>query len=286
MRRPAFFLPALAILALAQSRPDVAGLPLKPKSTRFAVIGDTGTGRSPQYEVGQRMAQSRSRFPFEFVIMLGDNLYGSKSAADFRRKFEEPYRELLAGGVKFYASLGNHDTPDERFYKPFNMGGKRYYSFKNGGVEFFALDSTYMDPRQLDWVRTSLRGSSAAWKICFFHHPMYSDGRFHGSDTDLRTRLEPLFMEYGVDVVFSGHDHVYQRLKPQNGIYYFVAGSGGQLRANGLTRVERTEKGFDKDQCFLLVEIAGDELYLQAVSRTGQVVDSATLRKSGRRPGS
>jgi predicted phosphodiesterase len=286
MRRPVHLLLPLAAVALAQAPRAEIDLPLKPKSTRFAVIGDTGSGHSSQYEVGKRMAASRERFPFEFVIMLGDNLYGGKTAADFRRKFEEPYKALLDAGVKFYASLGNHDSPDERFYKPFNMDGKRYYSFRNGAVEFFALDSTYMDPQQLDWVRASLKGSRAAWKICFFHHPLYSDGRFHGSDTDLRRRLEPLFMEYGVDAVFSGHDHVYQRLKPQNGIYYFVAGSGGRLRAHGLARTERTEKGFDTDHCFLLVEIAGDALYLRAVSRTGQVVDSAMLRKNARRPSS
>src|SRR5882724_8554533 len=146
-------------------------LPLKQKSVRFAVIGDSGTGDKHQFDVGRQMADCRLKFPFDLVLMLGDNLYGDENPIDFQRKFEEPYKPLLDAGVKFYASLGNHDNPNERFYKPFNMGEKRYYNFKNSGVEFFALDSTYMDPQQLDWLAKSLSGSSSEWKICYFHHP-------------------------------------------------------------------------------------------------------------------
>src|SRR5580704_14281718 len=100
-------------------------LPLKDKSVRFAVIGDGGTGEKPQFEVARQMVEFRRTFPFDFVLMLGDNIYGSKSAGDFRKKFEEPYQQLLDAGVKFYASLGNHDETNERMYKPFNMNGKK-----------------------------------------------------------------------------------------------------------------------------------------------------------------
>src|SRR3954462_15979561 len=120
-------------------------LPVKDKSVRFALIGDSGTGEKRQFEVGLLMAVCRQKFPFDFVLMLGDNIYGGQTPADFQQKFEAPYKALLEGGVKFYAALGNHDNPNERYYKPFNMGEKRYYNFKSGSVEFFALDSTYMD---------------------------------------------------------------------------------------------------------------------------------------------
>jgi len=140
-------------------------LPLKEKSVRFALIGDSGTGERRQFEVGRQMADYRQKFHFDFVLMLGDNIYGPEAPVDFQRKFEEPYKPLLDGGVKFYASLGNHDDPNERFYKPFNMGEKRYYNFKNGNAEFFVLDSTYMDPQQLDWLAKSLSGSSSEWKM-------------------------------------------------------------------------------------------------------------------------
>lgn len=259
-------------------------LPLKPKSVRFAVIGDSGTGRREQYQLADEMMKYHDPVGFDFVIMLGDNIYGGKSPADFRTKFEEPYAKLLNAGVKFYASLGNHDDSNERMYKLFNMDGKRYYNFKRGNAVFFALDSNYMDPQQLDWLDQQLKGSSVTWKICYFHHPLYSDGRFHGPDVDLRRRLEPIFVRDGVQVVFSGHEHIYERLRPQNGINYFVLGSSGELRSHNLKPSQETAKGFDTDRTFEVVEIAGDELYFQTVSRTGKTVDSGVLEAEKRAP--
>jgi len=108
---------------------------------------------------------------------------------------------------------------------------------------------------------------------------LYSDGKFHGPDPDLRARIEPLFEKYGVNVVFSGHEHVYERIKPQHGIYYFVVGNSGALCARNLKPSAAMIKGFDTDRAFMLVEVAGDELYFQTISRTGKTVDSDTLIK-------
>jgi len=252
-------------------------LPDQQKSVRMAVIGDSGTGGIEQFQVGQQMESCRARTGFDFVLMLGDNIYGGKSQEDFQRKFEAPYKPLLDAGVKFYASLGNHDDPNEKLYKPFNMGGQRYYSFKKANATFFALDSNYMDSAQLEWLERELSTTSTPWKICFMHHPLYSDGRYHGPDLDLRTHLEPLFEKYGVNVVFSGHEHVYERIKPQRGTYYFVLGNSGELRYHNLKSSSMMAAGFDTDRDFMIVEIAGDKLYFQTVSRTGQVVDAGEL---------
>lgn len=174
--------------------------------------------------------------------MLGDNIYGGKSPADYKRKFEDVYENLLHNNVKFYASLGNHHDTNERFYKPFNMSGQRYYTIKKDNTEFFALDSTYMDPGQLEWLQKQLAESGADWKICFFHHPLYSDARYHGPDNDLRAKLEPIFQKFGVRVVLSGHEHVYERIKPQSNIWYFVMGNAGQLRAHDSDKRRRWRK--------------------------------------------
>jgi DNA repair exonuclease SbcCD nuclease subunit len=255
-------------------------LPLQDKSLRFAVIGDSGTGLGPQYDVAKLMAQYHQKFPFDFVIMLGDNIYGGHSASDLKKKFEDPYQPLLQAGVKFYASLGNHDDPaTEMSYKPFNMNGKRYYDFRSGNAHFFALDSDYMDPDQLTWLQQNLSADDSSWKLVFFHHPLYDDAKFHGADPDLRSELEPIFIKTGVNVVLSGHEHVYERIKPQHGIYYFVLGNSGQLRAHNLNPSDQMAKGFDTDRDFMLVEIAGDQLYFQTISRTGETVDSDVLKK-------
>jgi 3',5'-cyclic AMP phosphodiesterase CpdA len=255
-------------------------LPLLPKSVRFAVIGDSGTGDRNQYEVAQHLERYREAVGFDFVIMLGDNIYGGHQPKDFASKFEMPYKPLLDAGVKFYASLGNHDDPNqERLYKPFNMGGERYHEFNKGGVSFFALDSTYMDPKQLQWLRDNLQKSNTKWKICYFHHPLFNVGRAHGPDQDLRSQLTPIFQEYDVNVVFSGHEHVYERVKPQGNTYYFVEGSSGKLMRHDLPRSDQIQVAYDSDRGFMLVEIAGDELYFQAINQEGKTIDSGTLQR-------
>jgi 3',5'-cyclic AMP phosphodiesterase CpdA len=259
--------------------------PLTQGSVRFAVIGDMGTGDAPQYQTAQKMIDSRVAFPYDFVIMLGDNIYGGSKSKDFVQKFQVPYKPLLDAGVPFYACLGNHDNPNERLYKPFNMNGESYYTYKKGNVRFFVLDSNYMDPKQLAWLESQLKSSPASdWKICYFHHPLYSSGRFHGPATDVRQVLEPLLIKYGVNIVFSGHEHVYERVHPQHGIYYFTEGSSGELRPNNLNKTAVTDKGFDTDRTFMLVEIAGANMYFQTLSRTGALVDSGIIPKQPAAP--
>jgi len=253
-------------------------LPNKKDSLHFAVIGDSGTGGSAQYAVARQMVAYRARFPYSVVLMLGDNLYGGESPRDYKLKFEDPYKDLLSGGVKFYATLGNHDDPKQRFYQAFNMNGQRYYTFKpHDRVRFFALDSNYMDPEQLAWLERELKGSDSPWKICFFHHPLYSSGKRHGSDEELRTYLEPLFLKYGVSAVFAGHEHFYERLKPQKGLYYFISGGAAKLRRGNIARSNLTDKGFDQDYHFMLIEIDGDILHFQTIARSGATVDSGII---------
>lgn len=152
-------------------------LPVKDGSVRFAVIGDTGSGSARQREVSNMMVQYRALFPFEFVLMMGDNLYGGESPQDFAKKFSDPYKPLLDNKIKFYATLGNHDLPQEVNYANFNMNGKEYYRFKKGNVAFYSLNSNYMDTKQVQWLEDELSKDHSEWKICFFHHPLYSSPR-------------------------------------------------------------------------------------------------------------
>jgi 3',5'-cyclic AMP phosphodiesterase CpdA len=262
---------------------DETALPARPESIKFAVIGDNGTGDKPQYDVAQQMSTAHEAFPFDRVVMLGDNMYGRQDAQDFVTKFREPYSPLLQKGVLFFASLGNHDNQSNRAYPPFNMNGQRYYSYAEKNTRFFVLDSNQMDAAQLAWIENTLKSSSDAWKICYFHHPIYSDAGRHGSDVQLRVVLEPLLVRYGVSVVFSGHDHVYERIKPQKGITYFVAGSSGELRKGDVKPSPMTAAYFDQDQAFMLVEVVGDDMFFQARSRTGRTVDSGVIHRAADR---
>lgn len=256
---------------------------------RFLVVGDAGTGKEGQFAIARRMTQFLTERTFDTVLMLGDNIYSSGKASDATAKFEKPYADLLRQHVKFFAVLGNHDVRSGRsfqiHYPNFNMGGRAYYSMvkANGLIEFFALDSTDFNDQQLGWLELALAASKARWKVAYFHHPIYSSGKTHGSDTRLRAKLEPLFVKYNVTAALSGHDHFYERIKPQRGIQYFVCGSSGQLRPGNINpKSPLTEVGNDKAHSFLFAEASQSALTFWAIDASGNILDSVTLKASER----
>ncbi len=258
-----------------------------PNSFKFAVLGDFGTGEPMQYALAKRMEEVHKAFPFEMVLLVGDNIYGSDRPQDYKSKFETPYKPLLDAGVKFQAALGNHDAREQRFYKLFNMDGKLYYSLKapKQDVRLIALESTYMEPEQIAWLEKTLAAAAEDWIIMFEHHPLYSSGITHGSDERLRSALEPLLTKYGVDLVLTGHDHIYERTKPQQDITHFVVGSGGKLRPGDFRRnLPFSEKVIDRTNVFLAVEILDKQLIFNAYATDGAVVDSGTITRVDRKP--
>jgi predicted phosphodiesterase len=279
MRRSLLVVLQLVALPLAAPAQDVR-LPNQQGSVKLAVIGDAGQPGSGQTAIAKQMVQWRARFPFEFVLMTGDNLYGRERPHDYQEKFEIPYKPLLDAGVKFYASLGNHDDDGQTQYKLFNMDGKKYYSFKpKNNVRFFALDSNYVDATQLEWLDKELATSGSDWKIAFFHHPLYSSGETHGSADLQRKLLEPVFLKHGVDVVITGHEHFYERIKPQKGIAYFIVGSSAKLRKGDLRKSPLTAYGNDATYAFMLIELVGDEMHFQAINGQGATIDAGSIRR-------
>jgi 3',5'-cyclic AMP phosphodiesterase CpdA len=280
--RVAFSALTLSLVTLTVAAQELR-LPNRDGTVKFAIIGDSGQPGRGQTAVATQMSSWRKRFAFTFVLMTGDNLYGRETARDYERKFAVPYKPLLDQGVKFYAALGNHDDDGQIQYKLFNMGGRKYYSFKpQDGVRFFALDTNYVDKKQLEWLDKELAASGSDWKVVFFHHPLYSSGGTHGSADALRELIEPVFLKHGVNVVFAGHEHFYERLHPQKGVAYFTIGSSAKLREGDLRKTPLTVFGNDSDHMFLLAEIDGDEMYFQAISGKGETVDAGSVRRAGR----
>ncbi|MEK6304536.1 MAG: metallophosphoesterase [Acidobacteriota bacterium] len=255
--------------------------------TRFGVIGDFGTGGADEFAIANVMYEGHKASPLDFVLTVGDNIYPNGSGHLFLKHFEEPFAGLLKEKVPFYATLGNHDVEEGRqdqiAYPLFNMNGSSYYSFSrgNGLVDFFMLDSTNFDTTQHTWLENGLRNSKALWKIAAFHHPFYSSGKKHGSDPKLRDKIEPLFNHYGVQVVFCGHDHNYERIKPQNGIQYFVTGAGGQIRRGGVDlKSPIRAASYDKDNSYMLIEVDEKEMAFKSISEKGDIVDSGIIRQA------
>ena len=258
-------------------------LPNTADSLKFAVIGDSGDGSPEEYDIGRQMTAARATFPFELVLMVGDNMYGSQRPQDFVTKFERPFAVIRGAGVAFFAAIGNHDSAATLVYREFGMAGERYYTFARKNVRFFVFDTNLLDRVQMAWIDETLKRFTEPWQIAYFHHPLYSDGGRHGSNVELRVMLEPLLVKSGVSVVFAGHDHIYGRTTPQQGITHFVEGSSGRLRKGDGRRSTITAALFDEEQTFMLVEIVGEEMFFQTRSRTGRVVDSGVIR---RRPAS
>ena len=245
--------------------------------TVFAMMGDGGSGDQPQQAVAKAMLtyfNTAHRFPF--VLMLGDNLYDD----DYTNEFSIPYKPLIDLGVKFYAALGNHDRDLEIHFKPFNMGDQDRYAFDQGNARFAALNTNHPgDPLQIKWLDTVFAGAETKWKIAFFHHPLYSSGEHASESRDvIRPALEDALVRNHVNVVFSGHEHLYERIKPQRGIQYFVSGGGGR----NLYSVHLSE--FDavgvSEHHFMVVEIDGDRLFFEAITQTQKLLDCGIVYRT------
>jgi predicted MPP superfamily phosphohydrolase len=251
---------------------------------RFPIVGDFGTGDSDQIGIGKQMLETHRRSPFDFAVAAGDNIYPNGSGRYFTKHFEQPFAGLLKDRVSFHAVLGNHDVregrQDQCQYPLFNMGGRNYYSLKQGEglLDLFMLDSTDCDAAQIGWAEQQLKDSAARWKLVVLHHPLYSSGKKHGSDLYLRAKLEPLFVRYGVNAVFSGHDHIYERTIPQQGIHYFVTGAGGENRRGGVNlKSPFRAASYDEDNHFMLIEAEHERITFQAISETGRIVDRGVI---------
>jgi hypothetical protein len=297
--------------------PSVAA-PEQAAVVRFAVIGDSGTGDKHQYDVARQMLAWHKRQPFQLVLMLGDNIYGGAwlgkggKSKDFAAQFDLPYGELRARGVLFRAAIGNHDaeTRDGQYLieskDRFHIeGAEGYYNFTAGKeregplVEFFVLNTNRLadgmhDAEQLAWLRSKLSASHARWRVVYGHHPMYSTGRRHGSEMSVRAQVEPLLVwpvsaapdtanEVGpqVHAYLAGHDHFYQRFRPQKGVSHFVCGSSGQLRRGNARPDSEVEAVEDQQRAFMLWEASAATLRFLAINEQGRAFDCGEISLTG-----
>jgi predicted MPP superfamily phosphohydrolase len=276
-------LAAIAAAAVVPAR--VWGAEPAKTRVRFPVLGDWGTGDGDQNGIAKQLVAAHRRTAFDFAIAAGDNIYPNGSGRYFSKNFEKPFADLLKDRVPFHAVLGNHDVEngrqDQVRYPLFNMGGRNYYTVKHGDglLDLFMLDSTDCDETQLGWVERELSASTARWKLVVMHHPLYSSGKKHGSSLGLRSSLEPLFTRYGIHAVLSGHDHIYERTKPQKGIQYFVTGAGGKTRRGGVDlKSPFRAVSYDEDNHFMVIDVDHSRIDFQAVAENGTIVDRGLIK--------
>lgn len=249
-------------------------------TTRFLVFGDSGTGAPGQYRLASQMEATRKTVGFNKALMLGDNLYPKGALTEVEPRFERPYAELLKSRVRFYPVLGNHDVQADEGRGQmayFRMPG-RWYSFLDGPTQFFMLESnrTHVNYEQLNWLNRTLSSSSAPWKVVATHHPIYSSGK-HGSVWWMKIFVEPLLVKYKVDIVLSGHDHHYERIKPQRGVAYFISGGGGDDMRPIKSLKPYSEVALAVPH-FLVFELGYRTGWFQAVNICGRVIDNGALK--------
>ncbi|MEH2355310.1 metallophosphoesterase family protein [Nostoc sp.] len=247
---------------------------------RFVSVADTGTGAKGQYAVARAMNAYHQKNPYALVVLAGDNIYNNGEIEKINAVFERPYQGLLKQGVKFQACLGNHDIrtangdPQVK-YAGFNMKG-RYYTFRRGTVQFFALDTNSNADwkNQLPWLEKELSLSNAPWKVVFGHHPIYSSGQY-GNNPDFIKTFTPLFKKYGVQLYINGHEHNYERTRAIDGTTYLICGAGAGNRPVG--RSEWT--GYStSDLSFASYEVYKDRIEISAIATNNRVFDKGIIQ--------
>jgi 3',5'-cyclic AMP phosphodiesterase CpdA len=249
---------------------------------RFAVLADTGTGSVNQYAVGRALAQYHQKNPFDTILLAGDNIYTNGEFTHIKKKFSDPYQELLQRGVKFYASLGNHDVRTmnggwQVAYPEFNMQDQHYYMHGRGDVRFFVLNTNdIINPnspervKQLDWLDRALTASKAKWNIVYGHHNIYSAGVYEINQAMVKD-VTPILKKHNVRLWINGHDHNYQRSKPIYGTTYMVCGGGGAklypVKPQSWTAFAQSVYSFG------IVEVYQDQIMLTGIDTQGEIID-------------
>lgn len=244
---------------------------------RFIVLGDSGENSDDQWALLKQMPT----VPLDFMLHVGDMAYELGTFAEFDQNFFKVYEGLLQHFPVFPVA-GNHeyDTNDAFPYRVvFDLpNNERWYSFDWGPVHFLALDTEQVGPEQVRFIDRDLRANAGkkAWTVVLMHKPPYSSGS-HGSELSVRKAFEPLFAKHGVDLVLTGHDHHYERTKPQRGVHYIVTGGGGA----GTYAVKETEiSGFAEEVIhFLYVRADSERLEVHAIDAGGREFDQLVLEK-------
>lgn len=251
---------------------------IDPPAARLAVAGDVGTGGHAEHATAASMDNLEASGEFDALLLLGDNVYPDGSPELANSNVLDPFAAVLDGPTELVAALGNHDvlTGDgQPLIQALGLPG-RWYERRYGPVRVLVVDSTRAgDPDQLAWLRGRLdERTDAPWTVVMQHHPPFSAG-YHGSDAESLRYLVPLYEEAGVDLVLTGHDHDYQRSKPQNGVTYVVSGGASKLR-----RTARKDFTAVATSTYHFVELAAyeDRLDVRAVDHDGRVIDSFSLQ--------
>ena len=238
----------------------------------FAAFGDTRT----QGQIHQEVVDSIVAQDPDFVLHTGD-LVDRGSMYPYWETFFEIEGELMSR-IPLFPALGNHEDNHQNYFDLFYLpGNERWYTFDYGNARFICLQvdgKVDYGPgsEQYVWLERELSANTQPWLFVYFHIPPYSSSKRETDiEQNIRQALTPLFEQYGVDVVFNGHNHNYER-NEVNGVTYVVTGGGG-APLSVMEEPELTREAFAVTYHFMLLEIDGNHLVATVYSNQGKILD-------------
>jgi hypothetical protein len=280
------------LLSAAGGAVEFSFLAPAPDVLRFVTFGDSGEGTSNQHAVARAIAAEA--VPPDLVLIVGDVTQPPAGDASYDSRFFEPYRTLLPT-LPFYAALGNHDYEVEKGKALLDV-----FTLPRNGPPGLAPESSYwleragalMIVHDTNQSPATLRAESAPWHVAvarkpatfrfvFQHHTVFSSGP-NGAlypSGELRALLAPLYTATDVDVVFNGHDHLYERTRPIGGVVYVTTGAGGAELYPRTTRNTFTEAFVNDRHSYTYVEVRERTMLLRQTDTNGQTIDALTITK-------
>jgi hypothetical protein len=261
---------------------------------RFSVVGDFGYATSNTTNIANRIADSDC----DLLLTVGDNIYnpvgssGTGQPGIFDSYWFTPYAATLRRAPIFPA-LGNHDIETANgawylkyFYLPQNGPAtelERNYSFDYGNAHFAVIDANpFVNPYDAtrstnikNWLAADLAATTQRWKFVLWHQPAYtsSGSGVHSPETQMQTDIQPLCAQYGVQMVFQGHNHFYERINPISGVNYITTGAGGRSLTFPSVFPTYSAKVNSSVYSFTQVDINGGSLVLREIDATGNQID-------------
>lgn len=272
-----FFLTALSIDTACLYPQENINTAEKDSSQECIVIyGDTRTG----HQVHRKVVKAIAKHKPKIIFHTGDLVQDGYSSKDW--KMFNVITEDLRKDAEFYPTLGNHERESPLYFKNFDLpGNKRWYFYKRYGFNFIVLDSNApLNPgsEQYKWLETQLSNIYRLKepRILIMHHPLFTTGKYAKQAGTLRSELVPLLEEYRVTMVFSGHDHHYER-SFYNNIYYIVTAGGG-APLYGQTTKSRYSQKFLKAYHFCVLSLNGSEINLKVYDIDSRLIDEFVVK--------
>jgi hypothetical protein len=249
---------------------------------RFCVWGDSQSHPEVFGPIAAAMAKEQPRL----AVCVGDSVSDGEDYAQWKERLFDPAAPLMRT-APVYVAIGNHEKNSHWFYDYLSYPAPEdYYAFTYGNSRFVIVD-TQQDyapqSAQYRWLEKELaspEAQNATWLFAFHHKPGYCEGWdsiAYDGEEDVRRHLMPLFEKYAVDLVFNGHAHDYER-GFMNGVHYIISGGGGGTLDHWVRGLEHVAVSRSAHH-YCTVDIAGRELTLRAITPSGELLDTITLRK-------